>query len=118
MDPVSDYLLYIGNVSTPMAMIFIGSSLAKYRFIDIIRDKTVIESGVMKLVWLPAIAALLVYFLPVSSLIKSVVVLGACFPTAATVSMLAETEVPGSGTGQPDPVLQHSAVHSHCRGLT
>lgn len=109
-DPVSDYLLYIGNVSTPMAMIFIGSSLAKYRFIDIIRDKTVIESGVMKLVWLPAITALLVYFLPVDDLIKAVVVLGACFPTAATVSMLAEQE--GQDLGLASRILFFSTVLS------
>ena len=34
----------------------------------------------------------LVYFLPVDPIIKCIVVLGICFPTAATVSMLAEQE--------------------------
>ena len=108
--PMSDYLLYIGNVSTPMAMIFIGSSLAKYRFTDIIRDRLVIESGVMKLVILPALTLLIVYFLPVSDLIKAVVVLGACFPTAATVSMLAEQE--GQDLGVASRALFFSTVMS------
>ena len=31
---VDDYLLYIGGVSTPMAMIFIGSNLTNYNFLE------------------------------------------------------------------------------------
>ena len=61
---VDTYLSSIGNVATPMAMIFIGSSLT----------------------------GLVTIFLPVSSLMKSIIVLGSCFPVAATVSMLAEQE--------------------------
>ena len=33
---LDEYLLYIGNVSTPMAMIFIGSTLTNYKFRDTI----------------------------------------------------------------------------------
>ena len=80
-------------------MIFIGSSLVKYRFTDIIRSRIVIESGLMKLIWLPALTVLLVYFLPVSDLIKTIVVLGCCFPTGATSTMLAEQEHQDAGTG-------------------
>ncbi len=98
-DSVNEYLTYIGNVSTPMAMIFIGSSLVKYRFLDILRNRMVIESGLMKLIWLPALTVALVYFLPVSDLIKMIVVLGCCFPTGATATMLAEQEHQDAGTG-------------------
>ncbi len=108
--PVDEYLLYLGNISTPMAMIFIGSSLVSYKFSDIIRSLTVIESSLMKLVWLPALTGALVYFLPVSALIKAIVVLGACFPTAATVSMLAEQE--GLDPGPASKVLFLSTVAS------
>ena len=91
-DAVDEYLLYLGNVSTPMAMIFIGSTLTRCRFKDIIRSVTTIEASLMKLIWLPAVTLGLVYFLPVDPIIKCIVVLGICFPTAATVSMLAEQE--------------------------
>lgn len=91
-EAVDEYLLYIGNISTPMAMIFIGSSLTKYKLTDIVKDRFVIEAGMMKLLWMPLITICIVYFLPVSGLIKSCVVLGICFPTAATVPMLAEQE--------------------------
>lgn len=91
-EAVDDYLLYLGNISTPMAMIFIGSSLVGYKFRDIIRSIVIIETGVVKLILLPAVTIGLVYFLPVAPIIKAIVVLGITFPTAATVSMLSEQE--------------------------
>ena len=90
--PVDVYLTYIGNVATPMAMIFIGSSLTKNNFKDIFADIKVIESSVNKLIILPALTFALVYFLPVADIIRQILVLGCCFPVAATVSMLAEQE--------------------------
>lgn len=89
---VDEYLLYIGNVSTPMAMIFIGSSLATSDIKQVFTSRIAIESSIVKLIVLPLLTIGLVYFLPVEPLIKSVVVLGIAFPTAATVSMLAEQE--------------------------
>ncbi|MCQ2546915.1 MAG: AEC family transporter [Clostridia bacterium] len=91
-DVVDEYLLYIGNVSTPMAMIFIGSSLATSDMRKVFTTRVVIESSIVKLLIMPAITIGLVFFLPVDPLIKSIVVLGIAFPTAATVSMLAEQE--------------------------
>lgn len=89
---IDEYFLYIGNVATPMAMIYIGTSLTKSKFFEIIRNKRIIECCLMKLVWMPLITYALVIFLPVSSIIKVTCVLGACFPTAATVPMLCQQE--------------------------
>ena len=91
-EAVDEYLLYIGGVSTPMAMIFIGSSLSNYRLRETVRDLRTIEASVMKLVWLPLVTLGIVYMLPIAGIIKAIVILGAAFPTAATVSMLAEQE--------------------------
>lgn len=91
-EAVDEYLLYLGNVSTPMAMIFIGSTLTRCKFTEIIRSAMTIEASLMKLVWIPAVTLGIVYFLPVAPIIKCIVVLGISFPTAATVSMLAEQE--------------------------
>lgn len=91
-DVVDEYLLYIGNVSTPMAMIFIGSSLATSDMKKVFTTRIVIESSIVKLLIMPALTIGIVFFLPVAPLIKSIVVLGIAFPTAATVSMLAEQE--------------------------
>lgn len=109
-EAVDEYLIYIGNISTPMAMIFIGSSLTNYRFADIIRSKVIIETSIVKLALLPVVTAGLVYFLPVDAIIKSIVVLGICFPVAATVSMLAEQE--GHDPGPASKALFLSTVVS------
>ena len=91
-EAVDDYLLYIGGVSTPMAMIFIGSSLSNYKLIETVKDLRVMDCTAMKLIWLPLLTLGIVYFLPVAGIIKCIVVLGIAFPTAATVCMLAEQE--------------------------
>ena len=90
--PVDEYLLYIGNVSTPMAMIFIGSTLTECSLAETMKDRIVIEASINKLVILPLITYLAVVFLPVAPIIKASVILGCCFPAAAMVSMLAEQE--------------------------
>lgn len=91
-EPVDEYLLYLGNISTPMAMIFIGSSLVGYHVKDLFEGPLAAEASAMKLIVLPLITVGLVYFLPIDPLIKSIVVLGGAFPTAAMVSMLAQQE--------------------------
>lgn len=109
-EAVDEYLMYLGNISTPMAMIFIGSSLVGYRFMDIVKSRVIIESGIVKLLLLPAITAGLMYFLPIDNLIKAIVVLGITFPTAATVSMLTEQE--GLDPGPASKALFLSTVVS------
>ena len=69
-EAIDEYLVYIGNVSTPMAMIYIGSTLAGCSMLEILKDHIVIEG----------------------TLIKAMLILGCCFPAAATISMLAEQE--------------------------
>ena len=96
---VDEYLVYIGNISTPMAMIFIGSTLTVYDFKDIIKSRVIIETSIGKLLLMPAITLAIVYFLPIDPIIKCIVVLGGCFPTAATVPMLSEQEGHDPGPG-------------------
>ncbi|MEA4922341.1 MAG: AEC family transporter [Eubacteriaceae bacterium] len=87
-----EYLGYMGNVATPMAMIFIGSSLAGSKFSEMLKNRIVWGSAIMKLILLPAVTALIVWFLPISALMKAMLILGCCFPSGATVSMLAQQE--------------------------
>jgi len=91
-NPVEDYLTYMGAVATPMAMFFIGSSLVGSRFSAMFKNGIVWGSAIIKLAILPVLTFLAVFFLPIRPILKVVLVLGCCFPTAATVSMLAEQE--------------------------
>ncbi len=107
---IDEYLLYIGNVSTPMAMIFIGSTLAGYKFTDIVKSRITIEGSIIKLIGLPLVTIAVIYFLPVAPVIKCILALGISFPTAATVSMLAEQE--GLEAGIASKILFLSTVVS------
>ena len=107
---IYEYLLYIGNVSTPMAMIFIGSTLAGYKFTDIVKSRITIEGSIIKLIGLPLVTIAVIYFLPVAPVIKCILALGISFPTAATVSMLAEQE--GLEAGIASKILFLSTVVS------
>ena len=91
-EAIDEYLVYIGNVSTPMAMIYIGSTLAGCSMLEILKDHIVIEGTLNKLIILPLLTYALVILLPVDPLIKAMLILGCCFPAAATISMLAEQE--------------------------
>lgn len=51
---------YIGNVSTPMAMIYIGSTLAGCSMLEILKDHIVIEGTLNKLIILPLLTYVLV----------------------------------------------------------
>lgn len=91
-EAADEYLVYIGSVSTPMSMIFIGSTLAQFNFKEIIRERVTIEGTINKLVILPLLTLAIVYFLPIDDFIKAMLVLGCSFPGAAVVSMLTEQE--------------------------
>lgn len=90
--PVAQYLGMLGNIATPMAMVFIGSTLSKCRIRDILTNHIIIEATLMKLLWIPAITWLVLAFTPIKPLIIATAILGAAFPSAATISILAEQE--------------------------
>lgn len=89
---IGTYFQYMGGAATPMAMVFIGSTLAGSNFLEMLRNHIVWESAIMKLFVIPICVAGLMWLLPVSDSIKIIMTLGLCFPTAATVSMLSEQE--------------------------
>lgn len=91
-EAVGEYFSYVGNITIPMALIYIGTTLTKSRFGDIIKNVRIIECSVVKLVLIPAFTAAAVAFMPVSTIIKATCVLGTSFPTAALVPMVAQQE--------------------------
>lgn len=91
-EPITEYLSYVGSVTIPMAMIYIGTSLAKSDLKAIIKNKIIMECSAVKLIGIPLFTMAVVMLLPVSATIKSMCVLGACFPTAALVPMVAQQE--------------------------
>ncbi len=86
------YLETMGSLATPLSMVLIGSTLAESNFLETFRNNIVIEAGIMKNLILPAITFLLIYWLPIEPIAKSIIVLGMALPSGATVVILATRE--------------------------
>lgn len=91
-NPVGTYLDYMAAIATPMAMMFIGATLAGTNFLDLFRNRIVWESSLVKLILLPAITTLAVYFLPIDPVMKGILVIATALPTAAIISVVVKQE--------------------------
>ncbi len=107
---LNQYLTYMGNVSTPMALIYIGASLTTSNFFSIVKNRLIVECSINKLFVMPLISFVLLYFLPLNPMIIAMTVLANCFPTATTVSMLAQQE--GQDTVLASQILFLNTVFS------
>lgn len=87
---VDEYISMIGAVSSPMALIFIGSTLYGSSFKTIIRKVKVMEISINKLIVIPLITLAIVYFIPIPNIIKAVLVIGNALPVATTVPIFCE----------------------------
>ena len=91
-NPFGTYLEYLADLATPMAMIFIGATLAGSNVLDLFKNRVVWESSAVKVLLLPAVVLGLVYFLPLDPLVKAILVIATAMPTAAMVSVIAKQE--------------------------
>jgi predicted permease len=86
------YLGQFSAIATPMALVFIGSTLAACGLMEAVKVGVIWECCLGKLVVFPLITLLLCILLPVPTLEKSVICLACCLPTATIVPILAEQE--------------------------
>ncbi|MGI6730730.1 MAG: AEC family transporter [Anaerovoracaceae bacterium] len=87
---ITEYLRLIGGVATPMAMIFIGSTLVGSSIFAIVKSLMKVEIVISKLLILPAVTLAIVYFLPIEPMVKSICILSCAMPVATTVPIFAE----------------------------
>lgn len=87
-EPITKTIGYLGNCNTAMSMCIIGMILEAIQFKELF-DKTVLIYTLHRLVLLPLIILVGVYFLPVSSIVKGLIVLLSAMPAGATTSILA-----------------------------
>ena len=86
--PITSTISYLGACNTAVSMMIIGMILADIRLGEI-WDWTVVKYTVHRLVILPLIIYVITAFLPVSQLVRGVVVLLSAMPAGATTSILA-----------------------------
>ena len=87
-NPVGEYFQQLGKISTPLAMVYIGSVLAEGSVVETFTNKHIIGGSINKLFIIPGITAAVVWWLPISAAVKAILILGAAFPSAAIPVML------------------------------
>ncbi|MCR4653545.1 MAG: AEC family transporter [Eubacterium sp.] len=86
---VADKLLVnVGSITTPLAMIVIGSSLAEVSVRSVFSDKSLYALAILKLLVYPAIVYAGLYFIIKDPMIRGIAVILTAMPTAGNVSML------------------------------
>ncbi|WP_432664324.1 AEC family transporter [Wukongibacter baidiensis] len=87
--PIHNSLELVGGVTTPLAMIFIGSMLGDLEFKDIIADTKVLQCTLIRLIVLPLIVLGILKFFNINGLLFSVPVLATALPVAVGSSIVA-----------------------------
>lgn len=87
--PVSESLEFVGNVTTPLSMIVLGSMLAQYSFREIASNKKMYGMAFLKLLVLPAIAFLIARPIWGNSAFTGMLTLSAAMPAGTLCVMLA-----------------------------
>ena len=88
--PILKAFKYIGGMTTPLAMIFIGIAISKYRWADIHLDREVVLAVLGRYVFSPLLVLALVPFFPVPVLMKQVFVMLAAMPAMTNTSIVAK----------------------------
>lgn len=74
----------IGSITVPLAMIFIGLQLAKSSFKEIAGSREIYLLSSMRLLLFPFLVFIVMQFLPLSQLVKSVIILESAMPVFAS----------------------------------
>ena len=87
---LSDFLQMVGNITIPLSMIIIGIQLAESKVREVLNNRHIYETIILKLAVFPAALFVLFIFLPVSPFVLCIVVFAMSMPTAAVTPVLSE----------------------------
>jgi predicted permease len=85
-----EYFEAVGSLATPLSMISIGTMLAGRFGLQSFRSRGIMEPVLNKLFVMPAIAAAVVWFLPLDPLVKTILIISNALPVGTTVAIQAE----------------------------
>ena len=97
---LSNMITVLGKATSPLSMIIIGMRLAKVDIIKLVKNAKIYLVSVTKLVLMPLVAFIIVYFFPIGADAKSVFYIIAACPTASIVLNFSEL----IGEGQEEAV--------------
>ncbi len=85
-----DSFAQVGNMTTPLAMIIIGASLAKINIIDIIREKWAWILALIRQFLIPGVIALIMWFIGLEGIVPSVALVLSSMPAATNNVIFAQ----------------------------
>jgi len=92
-----EFLNTVGSIAPPLAMISIGTMLASGFGVHSFKKRPVMEVVLNNLFVVPVMAAVVVWFLPIDPLLKTIIIVSHTMPVAAMVPIF--TEQHGRKTG-------------------
>lgn len=105
IDPFGKTIELISNITTPLSMIIAGVSIAESSFMQTVKQAGIYKVTFLRLIFMPAVVFLVFLFIPVPSIVKSIVIFGCACP-ASTMGTITAIQ-----TGQNDTLMsQYFAV--------
>ena len=89
-DAALGFLKKLGDLATPLSLIYIGALAGDSGISSLFREKLALEFSVVKMVVMPALAAVILLFVPAEPLVKAVFLLSMALPSAIVVPMMVE----------------------------
>ncbi|MFP4662266.1 MAG: AEC family transporter [Halanaerobiales bacterium] len=90
LGPVKGAIETVGNMTFPLSMIIIGSSLTNVKFLTILKDRILYYVIFLKLLIIPFAALLLIKQLPLPELVASISIIMLAMPSGAISVIFAE----------------------------
>lgn len=84
------FLETVGNMTIPLSMIIIGIQLAESRVREVLNNRHIYETVVLRLAVFPAVIFAVFIWLPVNPLAFCIVIFAMSMPTAAVTSVISE----------------------------
>lgn len=82
----------IGSATVPLSMIVVGIQLGSSDLKEVLRNRKLVSSSVIKMLFWPVLTFLAVNWLPISVNIKIALIFGSAFPTAVAVVPVSSME--------------------------
>lgn len=87
---LSGALTHISNLNTPLAMLVLGGYLAQTNLTSCFTDLRIWRVSAVRLIVIPALTIVLLYFVPLDNTAKLTLLVGAAAPTAIASAMFAQ----------------------------
>jgi len=87
---LENFLDTVGGITIPLSMIIIGIQLAESKAAEVLKNRHIFETLILKLVVLPMLLFFLFIWLPIDPLVFCIIIFAMAMPSAAIIPVLAE----------------------------